>query len=331
MSGIYVAGTGMYVPPMVVTNDDLAKLVDTSDEWITERTGIRQRRFSQGAPTWVLGREAALQAIENAGIEAGEIDMIIACSVTSDYCTPSLACMLQREIGAESAACWDMNAACSGFIFALDAAYRYLATGGASTILIVCSEVLSRITDFEDRSTCVLFGDGAGAVVVKKDEGRLFESCVRSQGKSGGALFARSGKFTSPFVKKEEIEKYDLFRENPGCHLVMEGREVYRFAVAAMPEMINNVCEKAGIPCGDLDWVIPHQANIRIIKTAAERLHIGMEKMVINLDRYGNTSCASIPMCLDELNRSGRLKRGARIALAGFGAGLTCGAIVLEW
>jgi 3-oxoacyl-[acyl-carrier-protein] synthase-3 len=330
MSGIFIAGTGMYAPQRVVTNDDLAKIVDTSDEWITERTGIKQRRFSEGEPNFYMGKHAALEAIGRAGVDPAEIDLIIGSTVTPDYYCPSLACIIQSEIGAEKAFCWDLNAACSGFIYALDVAQTYLAAGKVKTVLIVCSEVLSKITDFTDRASCVLFGDGAGAVVVKKSDG-LYASYLRSEGKSGGSLISRTPKNHSPYVTHAENEEFYKYKETKDSYLAMDGREVYRFATKALSESIVAACEKAGLSVAQLSLIVPHQANIRIIKTAAERLGVDMDKMFVNLDRYGNTSCASIPICLAELDSSGRLHRGDRIALGGFGAGLTCGAIVMEW
>jgi 3-oxoacyl-[acyl-carrier-protein] synthase-3 len=330
MSGIFIAGTGMYAPPKIVTNDDLANIVDTSDEWITERTGIKQRRFSEGEPNFFMGRAAALEAVKKAGIDPSEIDMIIGSTVTPDYFCPSLACIIQSELGADNAFCFDLNAACSGFIYALDVAHTYLSSGKVATVLIVCSELLSKITDFTDRSTCVLFGDGSGAVVVKAGDG-LFQSYLRSEGKSGGALLSRALRNHSPYAVHADDELYTKYKETKGNYLCMDGREVYRFATKALTESMQKVCKKAGVDISELSVIIPHQANIRIIKTAAEKLDVPMDKFYINVDRYGNTSCASIPICLEELNSSGRLHRGDKIALAGFGAGLTSGAIVMEW
>jgi 3-oxoacyl-[acyl-carrier-protein] synthase-3 len=331
MSGITIKGTGMYVPKKIITNDDLAALVDTSDEWITARTGIRRRRISTGEPAWQLGKQAALSALENAGVRPSEIDIIIACSVTNDFHTPSLACIIQGQIGADNAACFDVGAACSGFIFALDVAQKYLSFGVGQTVLIICAEVLSKITDYTDRSTCVLFGDGAGAAVVKKREGNLFESVIKSDGRAAGLLFARLAENSSPYVDAFERDSYRLFEGKVFDRLIMDGREVYRFAADTLSETLNTVCEKAGISVGDIDVIVPHQANVRIIRAAAARLDISMEKMYVNIEGFGNTSSASIPICLDELSRSGRLKRGDRLALVGFGAGLTSGAILMQW
>lgn len=331
MSGVFVAGTGKYVPSQVVTNEDLSKIVETSDEWITERTGIKQRRFSQGEPAWYMGKLAALDALNDAGVAPSDIDMIIGCSVTADYFFPSLSCIIQSEIGAENAFCFDLNAACSGFIYALDTARRYLVTGGAKTVLIVCSEVLTKITDFTDRSTCVLFGDGAGAAVVKGDPGKMFGSFLRADGFSGGALLSAAVENNSPYATDKENDAYAKFIKTKGAYLTMAGKDVYRFATRVLPESIEKACQAVGIGVDDLDLIVPHQANIRIVKTAADRLKVKMDKIYTNLDKYGNTSSASIPICLEELSRSGRLQKGMKVALSGFGAGLTYGAIVMEW
>lgn len=331
MSGIHIAGTGKYIPQNVVTNDDMSHICDTSDEWIVERTGIRERRFATGEPTWYMGKQAALEALGDAGVQPGEIDAIIGCTVTPDFAFPSLACVLQSELGAKTAFCFDLNAACSGFVYALDTAYRYLATGGANNVLIVCSEVLSKIIDFSDRSTCVLLGDAAAAVVVQKDENSRYYSCLRAEGEGGGALLSRTFDNQSRFVTDRENPSYIKYPPTNGSYMYMAGRDVYRFATRVLPELLLELCKKSGLSFDDIDAIIPHQANIRIIRTASEKLGIGMEKMLVNLDRYGNTASASIPLCIDEMAKSGRLKRGMKLAVAGFGAGLTCGGALFDW
>lgn len=330
MSGIFIAGTGKYIPSAVVTNDDMAKIVETSDDWIVERTGIRQRHFSTGESTSYMGVEAAKEAIARAGIAPADVDMIIGTTVTPDYYYPSLACIVQAAVGADSAFCWDLNAACSGFIYALDAAQSYLALGKASTVLIVSSEVLSKQVDFTDRSTCVLFGDGAGAVVVRSGSG-MYHSFLRSEGKGAAALTAQALVNHSPYAVKAADAKYNPYPTAEGSFIHMAGRDVYRFATRAMAQALQAACERADIAPTDLDIIVPHQANIRIIRTAAEKLGIDMAHMYANVERYGNTSSASIPIALSELDRSGRLQRGDRIGLVGFGAGLTYGAAVLEY
>lgn len=331
MSGIFVAGTGKYVPSQVITNDDLAKIVETSDEWISERTGIKERRFSNGEQTWYMAKTAAQDAVNNANLDANEIDVIIACTITPDYATPSLACIVQSEIGAENAFCFDMNAACSGFVYSMDVAHKYLTSGGANTVLVVCSEILSKITDFSDRSTCVLFGDGAGAVILKSDSSKIFSSFLKSEGQNGEYLLCRTNKTESPYAKEKDDRKNEKYQMTNGCFLYMAGKDVYRFGTRVMPESLEEACKRADISPHDLSLIIPHQANIRIVETAAKKLGIDMSKMFMNIDKYANTSCASIPICIDELWKSGRLKRGDKIALCGFGGGLTYGAIVMEW
>lgn len=330
MAGVILKGTGSYLPAKAVTNGDLAKIVETSDEWITERTGIRERRFSEGEPTWFMAREAAQKAIENAGISPEEIGLIIACSVTHDFITPSLACVIQDEIHAENAFCWDLNGACTGFIYALDAAQKYLSSGYVQNVLVVCSETLSKITDFSDRSTCVLFGDGAAAAVLQNGAGKIYASYLKSEGSLGSALLARNFKTKSPFAVHKDDEKYAKFPGGADLFLQMKGRDVYRFAVRAFPEALESACARAGLEIAALDLIVPHQANLRIIQSAAEKMGVPMEKFYVNIDRFANTSCASIPICLAELSAAGRLRPGMKIGLAGFGAGLTFGAVVME-
>ncbi|ADU28144.1 3-oxoacyl-ACP synthase III family protein [Ethanoligenens harbinense] len=330
MSGVFIAGTGMYVPSRVVTNDEMTQFVDTSDEWIVQRTGIRERHFSTGEPNWYMGVQAAKQAVKRAGIDPKEIDVIISCSITPDYFYPTIACTVQDELGADNAFCWNMEAACSGFVYSLDVARGYLSTGSAKNVLIVCSENMSKSLDFTDRSTCVLFGDGAGAAVVQRSEG-LYASCMASDGRTGAALLARALPLDTPFSTEKDDPKYAKYMETKGNCMKMDGRAVYRFTAHAIPNMVTGACARAGIDVQDLDLIVPHQANLRIIETAADRLHVPMEKMYVNIDRYANTSCASVPICLAELETAGRLKRGDKVALAGFGGGLTCGAVVFEW
>lgn len=328
--GISVAGTGMYVPDRVVTNDDLAKIVDTSDQWIRERTGIRERHFSTGEPTYYMAAQAAAKALDMAGEDPKDIDVIIGSTVSGDYFFPSMACILQDELGADNAFCYDISAACSGFIYALDLADSYISTGRARSVLIVCSDVLSKITDFTDRTTCILFGDGAGAALVKAGDG-LFHSYLHSEGKGGSALMGRAVINESMWAVNKDDPKFKKYAQSNGHYITMDGREVYRFAVRALSDTLRRCSKDTGVSLDDVSVIVPHQANLRIIEAAAARLGVSMDKIYVNLDRYGNTSGTTIPMCLDELNRSGRLRRGDRIALTGFGAGLTCGAIIMDW
>jgi 3-oxoacyl-[acyl-carrier-protein] synthase III len=328
MSGVFIAGTGMYVPDQVVTNDDMSKIVDTSDEWIAQRTGIRERRFSRGEPNFYMGAAAAREAVNSAGICCDDIDMIIGCTCTPDYNYPSLACIIQDEIGADNAFCWDMNAACTGFIYALDVAQHYLAAG-KKNILIVCSETMSKELDFTDRSACVLFGDAAGAAVIQPSD-RLYSSYLKSSGSLGKHIVSAAMKPDGLFAVDRDNKEYSKYEENTGHAIRMDGRDVYRFAVRAMPEALEGACERAGISVSQLDLIIPHQANLRIIETAVRRIGVNMDRVYVNIDRYANTSSACIPVCLSELQKAGKLVRGQKVGLVGFGGGLTYGAIVLE-
>lgn len=306
----HITGTGRFLPPQVLTNDDLTRIVDTSDEWIISRTGIRERHIAREMTTLDMAEQASLMALADAGLKTADIDLIIVATVTPDRALPSLACDLQCRMGFENAFCFDLGAACSGFIYAVDVASRYLATGGAQHALIVSSEKLSQITDYTDRTTCVLFGDGAGAAVLSASEkpGGQLGSYLAARGDNGAALNCDVG----GLVK-------------------MDGHEVYRFAVRAMPDAIDQVLKRTGHKAQDLTYVIPHQANIRIIRSVMQRHDISPEKVVISLDRYGNTSSSTIPIALDELARDGKVKKGDLIMMVGFGAGLTYGATLYEW
>lgn len=331
MSGIRIVATGRYVPKKVVQNEDFVKFLDTSDEWITQRTGMKQRHFCAGEPTWLMGALAAKDALEKNGIDPLSIDLIVFTTVTPDYTTPSMACMAQGYIGATNAFCFDINAACSGFVYALDLARRYLACGDVKRVLIVSSEALSRIADFTDRSTCVLFGDAAGACVVEHSEG-LFASMACADGTKGGVLYNKVNYLAkSPFLDESLLPAYEEPFVPTTELLHMDGGEVYKFAVTAFPHAIRTACERAGIPVDALDLIVPHQANLRIVKTAAKTLGYPMEKMYCNMDRYANTSSACTAICLDELVEAGRLKPGDKIGVVGFGGGVTYGACVFEW
>ena len=328
MPGIFIAGTGSYQPKQVVKNDDFT-FIETSDEWIRTRTGISERRVTDGETTTDLAIKASMAAIADAGLHPEDIDMIIASTVTADTITPSLSCLVSAGIGHTRIPCVDINCACTGFVNALDLAYRYLVTDGAKNVLVVCSELLSKLTDYDDRSTCVLFGDGAGAAVVQKSD-KFYASYLSSDGNSAGSLFANAVPLDNRFLKTaaKQDERFAKGREH---YLWMDGKEVYKFAVNALPEAVLGALHKLDMTPEDLDIIVPHQANIRIVQTAAHRMGVPMEKMLTNIDRYGNTSSASIPMCLDEFYRAGKIKRGDKIAVVGFGGGLTYGAAVFEW
>ena len=316
-----IIGTGSCMPEMVVTNDDLSKIMDTSDEWISSRTGIRERRLAREETTASMSVTAAKRALENAGITAQEIDLIIVGTITGDYVTPSTACEVQAALGADKAVAFDINAACSGFMFALHIADAYIKTGVYKTALILGAETLSKIMDWNDRSTCVLFGDGAGAAVVRSDETGLLAYDQGSDGARGTVLTCRSRENNNPFVKNPTEPSY--------TH--MDGQEVYKFAVTTVPASIKKVVGEAGLTIEDIDCFALHQANIRIIQSVAKRLKATEEKFPTSLDHCGNVSAASVPILLDEINRKGILKPGMKIVLSGFGGGLTWGSAVLEW
>ena len=327
--GINILGMGNYVPEQKMTNDDFTKFVETNDEWIRTRTGIHERHMAGWEPTWYMGKMASAAALEKAGVTADEIGLVISTSVTPDFLTPSMASVIQYEIGANNAAAFDLNAACTGFVYALDTARRFLETDDSlKYVLVVANEALSRFVDYEDRSTCVLFGDGAAAAVVERSD-KLFSSHLGSDGSGARVLFARSLE-VAPQVKLES-DFDDGFPEKPLHQLYQNGKEVYKFATQALPKSFELAAEKVGITNDEIDWFIPHQANVRIIETAAKKLKVGMDKFIITLDHFGNTSSASIPLALNEGIEKGIVKRGQQLALIGFGAGLTYGGIVMEY
>ncbi len=329
MTGIRIAGTGRYVPPLTVDNNAFAAFLDTSDEWIRSRTGIVTRHISDGEPSWYMGLQAARQALEAAGISGQQLGLIIDTTVTPDYVTPATACVIQRELGAVNAMAFDVNSACTGFVCGVDMAARYLATDPElSYVLVVSNENLSRITDFSDRSSCILFGDGAGACVLEKKQG-LYSAYMMADGTGVTSLYANANRRLSLFSKGEHAVPEET--DPQGDFLRQEGRAVYRFATEAMPQAVQQVLDKAGMTTAEIDLLIPHQANLRIIETAAKKLQFPMERIMMDLDKYGNTSSASIPIALDEAVRSGRLNRGDRVCLVGFGAGLTMGAVLFEY
>ena len=316
-----IIGTGSCLPETVVTNNDLSKIMDTSDEWISSRTGIRERRLVKEETTTSMSVTAARRAMENAGVSAKDIDLIIVGTITGDYVTPSTACEIQAAIGADKAVAFDINAACSGFMFALHTADAFLQAGNYKTALILGAETLSKIMDWNDRSTCVLFGDGAGAAIVRIDETGLLAYDQGSDGAKGRVLACQNRKNNNPLVDNPMDLQYTY----------MDGQEVYKFAVTTVPASIKKVVEAAGLTIEDIDYFALHQANIRIIQSVAKRLKAPEEKFPTSLDHCGNISAASVPILLDEMNQKGMLKPGMKIVLSGFGAGLTWGSAVIEW
>lgn len=316
-----IIGTGSCLPDTVVTNNDLSKIMDTSNEWISSRTGIRERRLVKEETTTGMSVTAAQRALENAGVSPQEIDLIIVGTITGDYVTPSTACEIQAAIGADKAVAFDINAACSGFMFALHTADAYLRAGIYKTALILGAETLSKIMDWNDRSTCVLFGDGAGAAVVRADATGLLAYDQGSDGVRGHVLACRNRQNNNPLVENPADLQY--------TH--MDGQEVYKFAVTTVPASIKKVLAEAELTVEDIDYFALHQANIRIIQSVARRMKAPEEKFPTSLDHCGNISAASVPILLDEINRKGLLKPGMKIVLSGFGAGLTWGSAVIEW
>lgn len=304
-----------------MTNDDLSKIVETNDEWIRSRTGIRERRIATEDRTSDMAAKAAARAIEQAGIAPEEIDLILLATSSPDFCFPNGACEVQAKIGAVHAACYDISAACTGFVFALSTAHAFISSGIYRTALVIGADVLSKLVDWTDRGTCVLFGDGAGAAVVRADETGILGLNMHSNGAKGEVLTCGS----------RSNGNFLLGRKPELGYMAMDGQEVFKFAVKKVPECISQVLEETGYATGDIDHFIIHQANYRIIESIAKRLKVDIEKFPVNMEHYGNTSGASVPILLDELNRAGKLKRGERIVLSGFGAGLTWGALLLEW
>lgn len=333
MNGIKIIGTGRCVPSKVVTNDDFATFLDTSDEWIYTRTGIKQRRYSTDMMNYEMAVEAAKNALENSGTDPLEIDLILLTTCTPDFFYPSDSCLVQHYIGAANAACIDINTACTGFISAVDMARRYLWTGDCKKILIVSSEFLTRQQDFTDRTSCFLFGDGAGAVIVEAAD-KPFYSCLGAKGDPLEALYCRvnyeSNMPLEGFKDYDKSIRHILDTPEKNKYLKMDGKAVYRFAVDAMTDSFAKVIAKAGVNSRDIDLVIPHQANQRIISSAMKNMDVDESRVCCNLADHGNTSSACIPTILDELNRAGKLKEGMKTVLVGFGAGLTYGSVYME-
>lgn len=326
MVNVEIIGTGSYVPEHKVSNEDLSKFVDTSDAWISERTGIRERRITTSENTVDLAVKSARIALEDAGIVPEEIDLIIVATVTPDYFFPSTACLVQEKIGAVKAMGFDISAACTGFIFGLSIAGQFIKTGRYKTALVIGAEVLSKIIDWEDRNTCVLFADGAGAAILRRGEEGILSEVTGSDGSGAENLECPAVPLKNKYIAAEN----HLEKCKPSF-LSMNGREIYKFAVKIIPDCIQKVLENTGYTLEDVKHIIPHQANIRIIDAAAKKLEIGKDKFYVNIHQYGNTSGASIPLALDEMSKNSLLKAGDLIIMVGFGAGLTYGAQLIKW
>lgn len=320
-----ILGLGCYLPPKKLTNSDIEKIVDTSDEWIVTRTGIKERRI---APKEVaasdLGVEASKIAIENAGLKPEDIDLIITATITPDMAFPATACIIQDKIGAKNSAAFDINAACSGFVFGIVMAQQFVNTGTYNHILVVGTEKLTSIVDWTDRSTCILFGDGAGACVVgKSKEKRIVSSFLGADGSGGHLLSMPAGGSRLPAT--EDTVKAKLH------FLKMEGNEVFKIAVRIMVKAADKAIKKVGLEPSDIKLFIPHQANIRILMAVAKRLGVSEEKIFMNIEKYGNMSAASTAVALAEASQQGKLKKGDNVVLVAFGGGLTYGAVVIKW
>lgn len=330
-----ISGTGKSIPQKVVTNDDLVRVIDTSDEWIYTRTGIRSRHVADTDTSAMLAAEAAKQALYNASISAEDIELIIVATSSPDYTFPSTASIVQNKIGACGAMCFDISAACTGFIYALSIAEAYMQSGQFKQALVIGSEIMSGEVDWKDRSTCVLFGDGAGAVVLSAEQETLSEPEQIILLAPESAEDCSTEKFSHTYFKTISALHADGSKGQVltrGKEFIqMDGREVFKFAVKKVPESINEVLEKANVSIDEVKYFVLHQANIRIIEAVAKRLGTEMSRFPTNLERYGNTSAASIPILLDEMNRSNILQRGDKIILSGFGAGLSWGSTLLEW
>jgi 3-oxoacyl-[acyl-carrier-protein] synthase-3 len=318
-----IAGTGSYLPEKVLTNEDLSKIVDTSDEWIAARTGIRERHIAaEGETTSDLGYNAAVRALEAAGVDAKELDLIVVGTTTPDLIFPSTACLIQHRLGADGCPAFDVNAACSGFVYALTVADKFIRSGAAKTALVIGAETLTRMVDWSDRTTCVLFGDGAGAVVLKADtETGILSTHMHADGGKKELLWNPVG--VSVGFKPGE--------DNAGVRIHMSGNDVFKHAVKALDSVVEETLEANGLDRHAIDWLIPHQANLRIIEATAKRLDMPMDRVIVTVDKHGNTSSGSVPLALDEAVRSGKVQRGQLVLLEAFGGGFTWGSALLRY
>jgi 3-oxoacyl-[acyl-carrier-protein] synthase-3 len=321
-----IISTGSYVPENVITNNDLEQIVDTSDEWIIERTGIRERRIVNGTQaTSDLAYEAAHQALKKAGLKPGDIDLIIVATISGDMVFPSTACFLQKKLGAKKAAAFDLNAACSGFVYGLHLANSLIKSGAHNRVLLVGAEVLSKFTDWRDRTTCVLFGDGAGAVLLEgtKEKQGICSTHIYSDGSLSDLICLPGGGSRNPCSKESILKRLHFMK--------MKGNETFKVAVRTLEELATRTLEENGLEPSQLSLLIPHQANLRIIQATAKRLGLSPEKVFINIEKYGNTSSASIPIALDEAVQAGRCRKGEYTLLEAFGGGLTWGSALIRW
>lgn len=316
-----IIGTGSFLPENIISNDYLSSIIETSDEWINTRTGIRNRRISKDGSTTKLAVKAATNAIKDANIDPSNIDLIIVATMSGDHYMPNTACEVQSEIKAMNALCFDISAACTGFIVALNTVDAYMRAGLSKLALVIGADTMSKYVDWKDRATCVLFGDGAGAVVVKNDKNAITHSIMGSDGTKNDLLICKNRNQSN--LEKECTESYDYMK--------MNGGEVFKFAVKKVPESIDKLLTLSNTKLEDIKYFVLHQANRRILQSIAKKLNVEEDRFPINLDQYGNTSAATIPILLDELNKGGQLCKGDKIILCGFGGGLTWGSYLLEW
>lgn len=323
MSNVEIASIGAYLPPLVVTNHKISEFVETNDEWIVQRTGVSERRISEGENTSDIATKAAEVALERAGLNPEDLDLIIVATISPDMFIPSVACIVQSNLNADKAACFDISVACSGFVYALEIANGLMQSMNYKNALIIGAEVLSKVTDWTDRATCILFGDGAGAAVIKQSERKgIIKSYLRSEGKKGSALTIGGANIDTPFSKEKTLN--DKF-------IKMNGREVFKFAVGAIEEAVNEVIKDTNVSLEEIKYIVPHQANSRILELAAEKLNLDKEKFYLNLDKVANTSSASVPIALNEMYEKGLLNKGDKLILVAFGGGLTYAASLIEW
>lgn len=322
MTDVRIEGTGHSAPKVQVSNEDLTKYVDTTDEWISTRTGIRNRYISTGETATSLAISAAKQALHEAKVKAEEIDLIIVATISPEYFMPSTACLVQGEIDAVNATCFDLTAACSGFLYAMKVASQGIRCGDYKKALVIGSEVLSKTLDWEDRDTCVLFGDGAGAVVLSQSDGPgIIKNYTGSDGRGANLLSLQGAKSKNMLHEAESVNPY----------MQMKGREVYSFAIKIVPQCIEKLLDGTEYSVNDITWFVLHQANERIIDSVAKKMKISNERFYKNMHMYGNTSAASIPIALSELDKSGKLSKGDMVVLVGFGGGLTWGSTLIKW
>jgi 3-oxoacyl-[acyl-carrier-protein] synthase-3 len=325
--GARIVGTGSYLPARVLTNHDLEKMVDTSDEWIRTRTGIRERHIAEAdEPTSVIASKAALPALQMAGVTPEELDLILVATVSPDAPFPNTACYVQKRLGARGAACFSLEAACSGFLYGLEIASNLIRNGNYRTALVMGAERISMYVDWKDRNTCVLFGDGGGAVVLRQvpqEQDALLAARLGADGEFSELLTVPAGGSARPMTHAALDAGLN--------HIKMAGREVFKLAVNAMVSAAEDVLRQANVTIDQVRWLIPHQANLRIVSAVGERLGVASDRVFVNLDRYGNTSAATIPICLDEIVRAGQIRRDDYVLMVSFGGGLTWAAVLVRW